>query len=220
MAEKKLNPTIPILSFLVIVLLALCGFLASAKEKAEKSAAEYKAAYEELLDEKERIEQAEKDKKKKIAKYESDMKEVVDLMLAGAVVTENCANLMQSVWHNSIFRIKDSETDKYTLESSGKFYEDFNDALGNLYRDEMFVADSQTIIDNQAKVTKMIRELKNPPAEYKDAYLDLVAYYDSYYDFTELVLHTNCSLNEFKERFKEYDTKSAKCYQKMKLYLE
>lgn len=218
--KKRINPVIVVLSILVIALLFLCGVLWFTKGQAEKSAAEYKAAYEELLEEKEQAEKAAKDKKKQLAQYETDMKEVVNLMLDGAVVTENCANLMQSVWHNCIFRLNDSETDKYTLNSSGKFYEDFNDALDNLYRDESFIADYQAISDNQTKVTKKIRDLKNPPEEWKDAYSDLVSYYDSYYDFTELVLHTNCSLKEFKEMFEEYDNESVKRYQKMKLYLE
>ncbi len=218
--KKTINPLIPILLVLSIVFAGLCIMFWVGKSKAEKQAAEYKAQYEELLEEKKQAEQTEKDKQKQLAQYEADMKEVVNLMLNGAVVTENCANLMQSVWHNCIFQLNDSETDKYTLNSSGKFYEDFNDALDNLYKDESFVADYQTISDNQAKVTKKIRDLKNPPEEWKTAYSDLVSYYDSYYDFTKLVLHTNCSLNEFKEMLKEYDNEFAKRYQKMKLYLE
>ena len=220
MGEKKLNPITLIVSIIAVVLLILNGVLWYAKGKADKSAAEYKAAYEELLNEKEQAEQAVNDMEKQSAQYEANMREVVNLMLDGAVVTENCANLMQSVWNNCIYQIRNSETDKHTLNSSGEFYKDFNDALGNLYRDETFITDNHTISDNQDKVTKMIRELKNPPEDWKDAYSELLDYYDSYYDFTELVLHTNCSLSEFKEKFVEYDSESAKRYQKMQLYLD
>jgi Tfp pilus assembly protein PilO len=132
MGEKKLNPITLIVSIIAVVLLILNGILWYAKGKADKSAAEYKAAYEELLNEKEQAEQAVNDMEKQSAQYEANMREVVNLMLDGAVVTENCANLMQSVWNNCIFQIRNSETDKYTLNSSGGFYKDFNDALGNL----------------------------------------------------------------------------------------
>ncbi len=221
--RKNTNPLIPVCVVLVVLLFAMTAVSAKlwfGKTEAEKSAQDYKTSYEKLLEEKEEAEQAEQDEKQQIAQYETDMREVVNLMLDGAVATENCANLMQSVWHNCIFQISDSETDKYTMTASGTFYDDFNDALYNLYMDEKYTKDNKSIIDNQAAVTEKIRKLKNPPEEWKDAYSDLLLYYDSYYDFTELVLNTNCSLNEFKGLFQEYDAEALKRYQKMKLYLE
>ncbi len=105
------NLALLILSILVVVFIVLCVSLYFAKGKAEKTAAEYKDAYEELLEKNENAEQAERDKENQLAQYESDMKAVVDLMLEGALVTENCANLMQNVWHNCIYQIADPETD-------------------------------------------------------------------------------------------------------------
>ena len=218
--KRRMNPAIPVLIILSAALLFLSAFLWLAKEKAEKAAENYRTEYEKLAEEKERAEKAAREKEKQAARYEADMKGVVQVMLDGGVNAENCANLMQSVWHNCIFEISDSKTDKFTKDSSGKFYDDFNDALDNLYGDDEFLKDCQAIKENQDEVLKTIRNLKNPPDEWKDAYAELLLYYDSYYEFTELVLNTNCSLNEFKELFKEYDNESVKHYNKMKLYLE
>ncbi len=106
------------------------------------------------------------------------------------------------------------------MTSNGSFHDDFNTALGNLFRDNDFVKDTTSIRENQNEVIKRIRDLKNPPDEWKDAYADLLLYYDAYHDFTELVLGRECSLNEFKDLFKQFDGEAAKRYDKMKLHLE
>lgn len=46
-------------------------------------------------------------------------------MLDSVVKAENVDNLIKSVWYNMIYKERDSETDKYTMEN-GKFVEDFN----------------------------------------------------------------------------------------------
>ncbi len=248
MEEKRtLNPLIPVLLVLTLVFAVLCVVLWSSKGRADKRADEYKAQYESLLEEKRKTEQAYSDllvenekteqalaelseennkaereaeeEEKRASQYGSDLEDVLDLMLWGAVVAEDCANLMQSVWHNCIYEIRDAKTDPYTLNSAGVFFPDFDDALDKLFEDTAFEADVDEIIANQAEVTARIRDLKNPPEVWRDAYTDLLLYYDSYYDFTELVVSTNCSLNEFKELFREYDNEAVKRYQKMKLYL-
>ena len=79
--------------------------------------------------------------------------------------------------------------------------------------------DISLLSDNQNKVTSLVRDLKNPPEQWKDAYSELLLCYDVYFDLSELMLHTNCSLNEFKDFFEEYDRNSAKRYKKMRIYL-
>ncbi len=124
--ERKIKPLIPICTVLIVttvILAVLCVILwqqkaDSAREyenacekleieyekvneklaETEKLAKEYKESYEKLVEENEAA-------KIDSEKYEKDLSAVIDLMLDGAITTENCANLMQSVWHNSIVRI-------------------------------------------------------------------------------------------------------------------
>ena len=41
------------------------------------------------------------------------------------------------MWYNAIYEERNSETDQYTMKN-GKFVDDFNDALSELFADENF----------------------------------------------------------------------------------
>lgn len=71
----------------------------------------------------------------------------------------------------------------------GYFVSDFNDALGNLYSDESFSRKISSIKDNQDTVGGLMKELKNPPDEYKEAYDALSVFYEAY------ILLTNCAID-------------------------
>ena len=45
--------------------------------------------------------------------------------------------LIKNVWYNAIYEERNSETDQYTMKN-GKFVDDFNDALSELFADENF----------------------------------------------------------------------------------
>lgn len=152
--------------------------------------------------------------------YEEKLRTVVKLMLSSGAKTETCGNLLLKVWHNSIYEIRDDKTDKFTLSSPGIFYDNFNDALANLYADEDFSEELARIKEDRQEVKDQIRELKNPPKGWENAYTDLLKYYDAYYDFTDIVIWADCSLTEFKELFPKYDAEAIKCYDKMGVYFD
>ena len=106
------------------------------------------------------------------------------------------------------------------MTESGAFYEDFNDALDNLFRDKAFVQDCADLQSNRDDVAARIRNLKNPPDEWRDAYNDLLLYYDAYYDFTDLAIYPQYSLSEFMEFFDDYDGEALKRFDRMKLYFD
>ena len=64
------------------------------------------------------------------------------------------------------------------------FVSDFNDALGNLYADSSFSSKISSIEDNQDTVNALMKKLKNPPDEYKDAYDAVSDLYDAYISLT------------------------------------
>ena len=65
-----------------------------------------------------------------------------------------------------------------------------------------------------------MKELKDPPEQYKDAYDDLRAFYASYIELTNLAINPTGSLKDFKSRFNDADTKTINGYERMKLYFE
>lgn len=218
--KKRTNPAFVILLIAALLAAGVIVYLGFALDRAEKRANGYKAAYEALVEENEaRAEDAAAAKRASL-QYENDLREVTYLMLDGGVTAENCCNRIQSVWYNCIFELRDAETDKFTLTESGAFYEDFNDALDNLFRDKAFVQDCADLQSNRDDVAARIRNLKNPPDEWRDAYNDLLLYYDAYYDFTDLAIYPQYSLNEFMEFFDDYDGEALKRFDRMKLYFD
>ena len=65
-----------------------------------------------------------------------------------------------------------------------------------------------------------MKELRNPPKEYEDAYAALKDYYDEYLAFTNLVVDPSGSLQTFSNNFNNADSNTLNAYNAMKLYLE
>lgn len=158
-------------------------------------------------------------KKAEAAKYYDNMESVSYLMLNGAADAENAGNLIKSVWFNAIYEEKDSETDKYTIVN-GRFVDDFNDALSNLFSDTDFIKKISNIQDNQDDVTALMKQLKNPPKEYEEAYGVLKTYYENYLKMTKMVINPTGSLQSFSDDFNDIDTETVNSFEKMKLYLD
>ena len=140
-------------------------------------------------------------------------------MLDGAAKAENSGNLIKSVWYNAIYEERNSETDKYTMKN-GKFVDDFNDALSELFADENFSNSISEIETNQYEVANLMKQLKEPPKKYEEAYSVLKVYYDNYLKMTKIVISPTGSLNTFSEDFNTYDNNTVDSYEKMKLYLD
>ncbi len=151
--------------------------------------------------------------------YYSNMEKVSFAMLDGAAKAENAGNLIKSVWYNAIYEKRNSETDQYTMKK-GKFVDDFNDALSELFADENFTNSIFEIETNQSQVIDLMKQLKNPPKKYEEAYSVLMAYYDNYLKMTKIVINPTGSLNTFSEDFDTYDNDTVDSYEKMKLYLD
>lgn len=143
-------------------------------------------------------------------------------MLSGAADAETAGNLIKKVWYNSIYEKTDSSTDKFTRKNqgSGAFYDDFNDALGNLFRDASFQIKIKSVEENQEKVSSLMKDMKNPPEEHEEAYRTLQDYYDAYLEFTNLVVNPSGSLQTFSENFNSTDQNVSNYLSKMQLYLD
>lgn len=157
--------------------------------------------------------------KAKEFEYYTNMEAVSYTMLDGAAKAENAGNLIKSVWYNAIYEERDDETDQYTMKN-GKFVDDFNDALSSLFADENFIKSISEIETNQSEVTDLMKQLKNPPKKYEEAYSVLNGYYDNYLKMIKTVISPTGSLNTFSEDFNTYDNDTVDSFEKMKLYLD
>ena len=158
-------------------------------------------------------------KKNDAKKYSDNLEMATYSMLSGASEAETCGNLIKQVWYNTIYEERDDETDKYT-RSKGYFVSDFNEALGNLFSDTSFKSKISSIEDSQKTVSSLMKELKNPPEEYKEAYEAISKLYDAYISLTNLATNPTGSLQSFSTNFNDADSETLNCYNAMKLYLE
>ena len=157
-------------------------------------------------------------------KYKETYKENLEFaaieMLLGASQAEDCGNLIKSVWYNAIYKKRSSKTDKYVRnEYTLPEYNDFNTALSLLFKDQDFKSDIDSIKTINDGVKDTIRELQNPPEEYREAYNAVMDLYDSYIKLTNLVISPTGSLTSYSNDFNNADTEVSNKYNKAELYL-
>lgn len=152
--------------------------------------------------------------------YASNISIVSYMILDSSVDVENCGNLITQVWHNVIWNKKSDETDIYTrVNGTGAFHSDFNDALDNLFRGEEYLDLTDKIYSDKQTITDIMGEMRNPPAEWQDAYDELKDLFDYYIEFANVVLYPTGSLTSFSEEFSELDRITVKYFNRMKMYI-
>ena len=161
---------------------------------------------------------AEEEYKQRVEEYSDNLELATVTMLTGASDAETSANLIKQVWYNAIFEERDDKTDKYT-RPDGYFVADFNDALGNLFADPDFSSQISNIEDNQDTVNALMKKLKNPPDEYKDAYDAISDLYNAYISLTNCATDPTGSLQTYASTFNDADTNTLNAYKAMELYL-
>ena len=152
--------------------------------------------------------------------YYDNLVDATSKMFSGAVQAEETAGLIHDVWYNCIYEEHDADTDKYTMRNSYSFYDDFNDALANLFSDSVFLSQQLTIKSNQDSVSSAMKALKNPPDEYRDAYDDIKNLYDAYLAITECAINPSGNLSSYTSGFNQADSDFIKYYKVMKSYFE
>lgn len=143
-------------------------------------------------------------------------------MLQGAADAEETCNLINSVWHNAIFKKSDASTDKYTrkpgVSSSKKeetFYDDFNDALGNLFDSDEYQDSVSKIASAQITVEDYMKKLQSPPEDLETCYETIDILYDEFVGLTGLAVNPTGSLQSFGDSFHDSDSKFMKYYEKL-----
>ena len=140
-------------------------------------------------------------------------------ILNSSANSEECGNLINKVWYNSIWEEDDEETNNYT-KKDGKFNEDFNDSLSTLFSDEEFSELVDEIENDQKEIGKKMKELKDYPKELEEEYQDLKEYYNNYVELSNLCIDPSGNYNSYTSRFHDADDKVSNSYTKMKSHLD
>ena len=149
------------------------------------------------------------------ADYMANYGSVVYKMLSGATEAETVCGLIHDVWYDAIYDKYSDRSYKYT-----KGTDDFNEALANLFSDSSFKSKVSSIEDNQSEVDRLMKELKNPPDVYDDAYDALQDLYEIYSKLTNMAVNPTGSLSSFTSDFNSADSDFLTYYNKAKLYIE
>lgn len=145
--------------------------------------------------------------------YAETIETCIDSMLNSAVKAEKLCNLAHDVWYNTIFEKSDEKTDKYT-KVGGIFRSDFNDALSDLYSSTETKQTLSQLESTSEYVERTYKELKNPPASYKDTYEEFEELCDCYFDFIDFAKSPSGSLTSYTENLSQYDSAFVKQYEK------
>ncbi len=153
-------------------------------------------------------------------KYNEQLSHLVPDMLLGAYYAEDACSLFHDVWYNAIHEKKDSRTDKYTLNFFDVFHDDFNTALMNLRLSDEFMIKITQIKSYQQSAEKIMRELQNPPEEFKNAYPILLNLYEAFIELTNLAINPQGSLMSYTASCNNASSSFMKYYNMIKLYIE
>lgn len=140
-------------------------------------------------------------------------------MLKEASSAEDYGNLIRKVWYNAIFKEEDTETNKYT-KRSGTFVSDFNDALSNLFADDYFRAQLDTLKLTRDSVKNYMKQLKERSAENSDAYAAVCELYSKYSKLVDLVTSPTGSLTTYTSEFRDADTGVSDAFNTVELYFD
>lgn len=149
--------------------------------------------------------------------YIDNLKSIQVYMLTGGSDAESLCNLTLKVWGNSIYEKKDNETDKFTRKDNGKgiFYDDFNDALFNLYLDDDTSKTRESIEDNQETVKKLIKDLQLVPEGLEQCYDTVSDLYDAYNTLTDLAINPSGNYSGYSSNMSTADSDFMSAYEKL-----
>jgi len=102
--------------------------------------------------------------------------EVRTLMLLGAIESETVSSLIHDIWYNTIFKVLDNRTEKYTTG----FNTDFNTSLSRYFNSKEYTDAMLNIDQNQESVKELMKKLQNPPEGLENLYTTITELHEVY----------------------------------------
>jgi len=153
-------------------------------------------------------------------KYGTDLHNAIYYITTSADELEDAGIQFLTVWNNSLYRIEDEKTDRFTREENGTglFYEDFNDALALLLEDSDYNAALREADRAQREAAALMANLTNPPRRYEDAYRQLKTLYADYMEFYDLVNRPHGNFESFSTCFDDVRNRILKDTYALSMY--
>lgn len=174
--------------------------------------------------------------KRKAKLYKDNLSEVATMINKSSSSVEFCGRLIYNVWNNAIQEKFNDVTDKYTVKNpkprEGSSFEevwdwldkehfyDYNTALQNLFSAEEFINETDKIYTEQNKIKGRMKELKNPPTQFKEEYEAVKNYYEIYLSFATMVTNVNGSLQTWSSNYNNTETDLLNGYKKVQTYID
>jgi tetratricopeptide (TPR) repeat protein len=175
-------------------------------------------AYEKALSEKPEDEELKNKIEEAKSKYSSSLSSVVSDITEQAVIAEEMVNTYSSVW-DAVFNITlekssfaaslgldVSEVEKYVeLDYHGyvAFKGNFEDAIENAHKVYEGTGKNEDLIYERDKISEKMKELRNPPKDYKESYDSIVEVYKLYEEYISFALSPSGSLMSYNQKANE-----------------
>ena len=149
----------------------------------------------------------------------------MDMLTTGAKA-EELANLIHSVWYNTIYEESDESTNKYCIKSSkykstksyysdDDFNSDFNTSLSALFLDSSYIDDAATVQTGVDSITELFGKMQNPPEDLSGCYTVLGDMYDAFMDLAGCATNPSGNLSSYTSTFNDADNDFIDCYEKL-----
>lgn len=152
--------------------------------------------------------------------YEEALQTAADDIIQSGNDAEYAADLIYSVWYNCIYEEDDILTDRYTKDSYGYFYDDFNDALASLMYDDDFEKKTSQLETDRKKIQREMKALKNSPKEYREACTSVKALYNAYLDLQDCATDPTGSLSTYSNEVNSAESKFSRCSKDVEMYVD
>ena len=134
------------------------------------------------------------------------------------VESESSSNKMLKIWHNSIYKVDDEETNEFTKNENGIFYTDFNDALGKYYESNEYLKYYEKAKSSLDDASLLIKKLNKPTDKFEKAFDALLDYYAHSKDFYNLAFNMQGSYNSCSEKYNQLENEYNDIFQKAMAY--
>jgi hypothetical protein len=136
------------------------------------------------------------------------------LSLGSGSKAESLCNLTSQVWRNTIYKDRDSKTDKYT-RPNGYWVDDFNVALANLFSDSDTKSNVSSIETNRDTIKGLWKDIQDPPEGLEKCYDIANRLYEAYNSLTGLAINPTGNLTSFSTKKQEYVDDFLKYYEQL-----
>jgi hypothetical protein len=151
-------------------------------------------------------------KEKQYAKNASSYLETCRLIFNDSL---DITKMTSNVWYNCIYEESDSKTDKYTQNSNGSFYSDFNDALSKYFASTDYTNRTAKINSNYKKAQKLYKKLQNPPNKMEDTWSAIKTLNKTIITYKNLAIDPTGSYNQFSSASNKAYSNASDAYDKL-----